>query len=61
MYTECSWFSAEKIHESGQCFRWVKNADNTYSIPAYGLRLDIKEQPENILYLSCSESEYRDV
>lgn len=61
MYTECSWFSAEKIHESGQCFRWERMPDGSFDVPAFGLRLNIKEEQENILRLSCSEDEYRDI
>lgn len=61
MEIECSWFSADKIHESGQCFRWEKTSDETYRVPAYGLVLEIRNQPEGILSLSCSESEYREI
>ncbi len=61
MYIECSWFSADKIHESGQCFRWEKESDDTYIIPAYGSRLYLQKEQGNMLRLSCSEQEYRDI
>ncbi len=61
MEIECNWFSVDKIHESGQCFRWEKVSDDTYRVPAYGVMLDIRECPEGIINLSCSENEYRDV
>ncbi len=61
MYIECDWFSAEKIHESGQCFRWVRMPDGSFDIPAFGLRLNVKENGLNAVSLSCSESEYNEV
>ncbi len=59
MYVECNWFSAEKIHLSGQCFRWEQTGDNTFIVPAFEKRLTLTEKEENIISLDCTEDEYR--
>ena len=45
------------IMESGQCFRWNKIGDNTYSIVAFNQLLIVDQLP-NGMRLHCSESEF---
>ncbi len=61
MYIENNWFSARKIHESGQCFRWEQQDECTFIIPAFEKRLTLRQELESILFLDCSETEYRDI
>ncbi len=61
MYIENNWFSAEKIHESGQCFRWEPRGNRTFIIPAFEKRLTLSQESDTEIYLDCSETEYRDI
>ncbi len=61
MFIECNWFSAEKIHTSGQCFRWEKQNDGSFLIPAYEKKLILRQENDSSLYLDCTESEFRDI
>lgn len=58
MYIENNWFSAEKIHASGQCFRWKKQSDGSFLIPSSGRELILFQQSDTKLYLNCTEDEF---
>ena len=52
MEIECNWFSVDKIHESGQCFRWEKVSDDTISRRAnwsYSPVLPIKKRAKKLV------------
>lgn len=61
MYIENNWFSAEKIHTSGQCFRWEKKADGSFLIPAFGKKLIIRQETDSRIYLDCSEKDFNEI
>lgn len=61
MHIECNWLSLEKIHTSGQCFRWVKKDDGSFIVPAFGSELTLKQESGSEIFLSCSEDEFRDI
>lgn len=50
----------EKIANSGQCFRWEKTGENSYTIPAFGKVLHIKQEGE-LLEMDCSQQEFEGV
>ena len=54
-------FDLDRIADSGQCFRWQKEASGAYRIihKEYGLR--IRPVKDGIFELSCSEEEFRDI
>ncbi|MCR5451118.1 MAG: 8-oxoguanine DNA glycosylase [Lachnospiraceae bacterium] len=54
-------FDAEKIADSGQCFRWEALDENTYRIPFGRERLYLTKTGEDKYELDCSESEYDSV
>ncbi len=49
-----------QIARSGQCFRWKKINENTYSIIAFGQCLEIS-QNKTYFYLSCREAEWNSI
>lgn len=50
----------EQIAKSGQCFRWKELEKNTYSVVAFGKRLEIS-QNGNKFSLNCSEDEWEKI
>lgn len=55
-------FDIRKIAESGQCFRINRLYGSTYSIVAKGRYLEIhQDYTNNVLQLSCSNQEYKNV
>lgn len=54
-------FDAERIAESGQCFRWQKAGEGEWLIPAHGRTLHLRELGKNILELDCSAQEWEDI
>lgn len=61
MYIENNWFSAEKIHTSGQCFRWEKKDDGSFLIPAFDKELVIRHETDTRIYLDCSEEDFNKI
>ena len=53
-------FDLEQVAKSGQCFRWLKNGENTYNIAAFGREVDIT-QNGNEFTLSCDEDEWNNI
>ena len=41
-------FDLEQVAKSGQCFRWLKNGENTYNIAAFGREVDIPRTEMNL-------------
>ncbi|MDD6268564.1 MAG: DNA glycosylase [Oscillospiraceae bacterium] len=58
MHIDSNWFSASKIHASGQCFRWKKRDDGSFLIPAFERELVLCQESENRIYLDCTEEEF---
>ncbi len=54
-------FDLNKIADSGQCFRWMKEESGAFRILHRGHCLRIRALGEEKYMLSCSEEEYRDV
>lgn len=59
MEIKLDYFSLKDIAESGQCFRFKKIDDNSYSVVIRGKNY-ILSQKENVLNINCSESEWED-
>lgn len=59
MYIESNWFSADKIHFSGQCFRWEKRKDGSFLIPAFGKELVLFQETDTRIYLDCNEDDFK--
>lgn len=51
-------FDAQRIAESGQCFRWHKAGEGEWLIPAHGRVLHLREMGEDVLRLDCSLQEW---
>ncbi len=58
MRIENDWFSAERIDQSGQCFRWERQRDGSFLIPAFDAVLHLQQISETELELDCSESDF---
>lgn len=58
MRIENNWFSAQKIEQSGQCFRWERRSDGSFLIPAFETVLLLRQLSEQELYLDCTESDF---
>ena len=54
-------FDLDRIADSGQCFRWQKEASGAYRIIHKEYCLRIRPVKDGIFELSCSEEEFRDV
>lgn len=50
----------EQIAQSGQCFRWKQNEDNSYRVIAFNKILDIKNNG-SFLELSCDENDWNGI
>ncbi|MBQ8688390.1 MAG: 8-oxoguanine DNA glycosylase [Ruminococcus sp.] len=55
------WFSARKIEQSGQCFRWERLPDGSFRVPAFETVLHLRQLSEQEIYLDCTESDFRDL
>ena len=51
-------FDLDRIAESGQCFRWLKDDSGAYRIIHKEFCLRIRPAGENVFALSCSGNEY---
>ena len=51
----------DRIADSGQCFRWVKEESGAYRILHRDHILRIRDLGDGEFWLSCTEEEYRDV
>lgn len=54
-------FSLEQIHESGQCFRWKKQEDGSWLIPAFGRKLTARQKSAHLLEFDCSGREWEEI
>lgn len=50
----------QQIANSGQCFRWKKLEADTYSVVAFGKRLEIS-QNNNRFVMNCSEEDWKNI
>lgn len=53
-------FDLEKIFECGQCFRWNRNPDGSYTGVALGHAAILKEE-DGAIYISSTEEDYKSV
>lgn len=61
MYTvEINNMNLAQIAQSGQCFRWKNIDEKTYSVVAFGRRLEISQEGR-IFTLSCDEAEWNEI
>ena len=54
-------FDLEQTLDCGQCFRWKKISDNTYSGAAYGKFLKISQSDYTIIFHNCSKADFENV
>lgn len=54
-------FNIKQIAESGQCFRLNPIGENRYSLIAFGRCLLLEQKAEDLVELSCSEEEYKEL
>ncbi len=53
-------FSAKKIFECGQCFRWNENPDGSYTGVALGRAARVREDGDSV-YITCTKAEFESV
>ena len=61
MIVTCDRLDLEQIDQSGQCFRWWREADGVYRIPAFGRVLRARQLAQDRVELDCSEEEWQAV
>lgn len=54
-------FDPEAIFTCGQCFRWVKEKNGSYTGVAKNKVINVSSEGENVTFLNISESEFREV
>lgn len=54
-------FSARKIAESGQCFRWQRDGKEGYRIPAWGKVLRLKQTGPELAEIDCTPEDWKAV
>jgi len=61
LIVRCSNLNLDQIEQSGQCFRWERIDEGTYSIPAYGIILIARQIAPDTIDVNCSTYEWDDV
>ncbi len=62
MYTvRINHLKPDQIAESGQCFRWKKQGEGIYEIPAFGRVLVMHDRGEGEFEFSCDEAEWLEI
>lgn len=61
MIVTCKQLDLEQINQSGQCFRWTRDPDGTFRIPAYGRILRAHQLAPDRVELDCTELDWRAV
>ena len=51
----------EKIHASGQSFRWTRVGETVFRIPHAGILVEVQQVDKNTIRLNCSDNEFRSV
>ncbi|WIV11960.1 DNA glycosylase [Proteiniborus sp. MB09-C3] len=54
-------FEPKHIFECGQCFRWDKEADDSYTGVAHGKILNVRKDGENIIFSNTSLDDFNDI
>lgn len=54
-------FEPKHVFECGQCFRWDKEADNSYTGVAHGKTLNVRKDGENIIFSNTSLDDFNDI
>ncbi len=53
-------FDPHQIKESGQCFRWDNPSEGIFLVPAFGRRLEIRQEKDELCF-DCTDEEWEDV
>ena len=61
MIVTCPQLDLEQIDLSGQCFRWQREADGSYRIPAFGRVLRARQLACDQVELDCTEADWQAV
>lgn len=61
MIVTCPQLDLEQIDLSGQCFRWQREADGSYRIPAFGRVLRARQLAPDRVELDCTEADWQAV
>ena len=61
MIVTCAQLDLEQIDRSGQCFRWQREEDGAYRIPAYGRVLRARQLSADTVELDCTQADWQDV
>lgn len=54
-------FSADHIFDCGQCFRWNRESDGSYTGIAFGRAVNIKETDGTVTIENCTEEDYSSI
>lgn len=54
-------FNLKQIAESGQCFRMNPVSENRYSVIAFGRYIELEQLDEDIIEISCEDSEFNNI
>lgn len=54
-------FVPEHVFECGQCFRWNKEEDGSFTGVAYGRVINVKLEGQDLILSNTSETEFRDI
>ena len=54
-------FNTKHIFECGQCFRWNKESDGSYTIVAYGKVINVKSDNNKIIILNTNIEDYNSI
>lgn len=52
-------FNLHDILESGQCFRWVRNKDSSYTGMAYGKAINITQKENDLIFKGCNQDDFK--
>lgn len=61
MIVTCAQLDLEQIDRSGQCFRWQREEDGAYRIPAYGRVLRARQLSADTVELDCTQADWQAV
>lgn len=61
IYIKTDCFDLQKTFECGQCFRFNKNADGSYSGIAYGKALTLYQKPDGVELFGVTKQEFDDI
>lgn len=54
-------FELKNIFECGQCFRWYKEEDESYTVIAFGKILNIKKELDSFIFNNTNKRDFEDI